>query len=253
MKKFRYLVATLMIAAIVAVVLAGCKKEKSNETQSNNGDATEEVVRKPIATRDMKTGEITYSLSMEDLQACFDKVFSSKGENNNYIIESVQIEGTNAKDSDDSMLVISAIDTESEKAYKTCLNKGFIDEVEENGTVIYYFENDFESGNFSLFSRNYDGTFEISFSNFQIINIISVSDSVIDYSANPKVTITCESQGCPNGGCSVYKDMYNNPQGCTDCGATGAGVYCKKTIVYNEPNWFLELMHALSNLGAFWK
>ena len=251
MKNLKYIMATLMVALIVAVVCVACNKDKETPVQeaNNNSDNepdTEVVERKPIATMDTKTGKMTYRLTCDILQKCIDEGISAKVWNSDFVVESVQIEEYDTKDSGSTMLVISAVDMESEKSYKTYLNNGFIDKVEESGMVNYYFKNDFESGNFSLYSRNCDGTFEITVSNFQIIGVNPIPDSIIYNSPDPKVSITCESQGCVSGGSIPYKDMYNHPAGCTACGASGQDVYCKTIFVYNEPNWLQVLIEAIS-------
>ena len=74
MKTRRILMGALTLAMVAATVIA-CSKEKETKVAQQT---TENNERKPIATYDNATGQMTYHVSVEHLQAAMDKYTASK-------------------------------------------------------------------------------------------------------------------------------------------------------------------------------
>jgi len=222
MKKI--IMSVIALAVITMTIgFVGCKKDKETINENQN----ENVERKPIAVVDKHTGKITYNITAELMQEKLSYSTYSKNASN-IIVESFEIVSTDSKESKNEGVRFSIIDTDSEKSYTTQLNSKFLETKSNDDYVSYYFADDFEHGNFTYFNRAKNGTFKISVQNFEVTEVEEVPDSTLCYLPSAKVTVTCESNGCVSEGCKVYYDRYGNPEGCTDCGATGQNVYCKK-------------------------
>lgn len=224
MKTIRKISAVLLVMSIVVTFFA-CNKEKE---QSSFQQIVDEVNRRPIATFDNSTGKMTYHFTTEKLQQVLDHSAIVK-ENGRFIVESMEINSLNSKNNDDEGIMFSIIDTETEITYTTFLNSGFIEKIPFNDSLVYYIAEDVISGSFSFTDFRKNGAITFTLSNFEVVNVESIPDSLLFMAPRPKKTITCESQGCVSNGCHIYFDMYHNPEGCTECGATqNENVYCRK-------------------------
>lgn len=228
MKKVKYILATLMVAAIVAVVLVGCKKEKETENQANNGNATEEVERKPIATMDMKTGKMTYNISLGELQNALDESFALKGDEGRYIFESFEIVQPNSKDENKSGIKFSVIDTEEETSSTDLLYDGYLKKETENDTLFYYLDEDFVKGNYSFITFMGDGALKIFVENGIAIGYEEVpQDSLLVGSNGGKWHVECEAHNC-SGGCIPYDTHIQ--LGCSPCPTIDDQNWCDQRI-----------------------
>lgn len=228
MKKFRILMGALALAVVAATVIACNKEKESNDVQQTAG--TDEVVRKPIATYDNATGRMTYHLTAEMMQESYERLSFSK-EDDRFLIESFEIMEMQSNDNDEKGIKFSVIDTESEESYTAFLNPAFLEKETFSDSIVYYIAEDVESGNFTFTNFLKDGVYSLTLSNFEVVGVEAIPDSLIYTAPRPKKTVTCKSRGCVTGGCQVIYDMYGNPNDCSECGRpTTAYVYCEKTI-----------------------
>lgn len=109
MKKFRILMGALALAVVAATVIA-CSKEKETKVAQQT---TENNERKPIATYDNATGQMTYHVSVEHLQAAMDKYTTSKSVGD-VIVESWSITDNGSTENPIMMLSVLEVDTESQ-------------------------------------------------------------------------------------------------------------------------------------------
>ena len=234
MKNLKYIMATLMVALVVAVVCVACNKDKETPVQEANNNSenepnTEVVERKPIATKDLETGKMTYRVTPEFMQEVLDHSSVVK-EPGRFIIESFEITDGNSKGTGKENILFSMVDTETEKSYKTCLNKDFLEVVSNDDNVSYYIPEEVLSGNFSFVDVREDGFYEFTLTNFEVTNVEIIPDSVWYTAPRPKVTVTCESEGCRSGECIIMYNSSGTPYDCTDCPPPGK---CHKTIINN--------------------
>lgn len=242
MKTRRILMGALTLAMVAATVIA-CTKEKETKV-AQQASETEEVARKPIATYDNATGKMTYHVSIEQLQEAFDRSSVSK-DDNRFIVEALEI--VPLPDSEEKGIRFSVIDTESEKSFTAFLGADFLEKKAFNNSIVYYIAVDVESGNFNFTNFSKNGVYTLTLSNFEVVGIEAIPDSLVCMAPRPKVTVTCESRGCVPHGCSVYYDRYGNPQGCTQCGNTPSEyVYCIQTITSGGGGGYDWLGYALT-------
>lgn len=74
MKKFDRILATLVVAAIVAFAFIACNKD--NKTNLNTGDNT--IIKTPIALSDNTTDRIEYFIDFNKLQNSIEQIFGFK-------------------------------------------------------------------------------------------------------------------------------------------------------------------------------
>lgn len=226
MKKHKRIIGALFLVAIFAVVQYACTKERS---QADAKPMPEQTSRKPIATYDNATGQMKYHLTTEMIQKCLERTSLSK-ENDRFIVEAFEIV-TLGSDNDEKGIRFSVIDTESEELYKVFLNSAFLEKKTLNDSIVFYIAGDVESGSFTFTNFLKDGVYTLTLSNFEVVDVEAVPDSLICTAPRPKRTVTCRSRGCVIGGCEVYYDMYANPVGCTPCGnPPSENVWCEQTI-----------------------
>lgn len=230
MKVFRKISAVLLVIGIIVATFFACNKEKGQAYTQSIDDV---AFKKPIATYNTITGQMVYHFTTNSLQKVLEQ--SSVGKSNEFVIESLEIISLNEKDDEEEFIQFSFIDTENEKAYKTYLNSEFLEKKFFNDSIAYYIAEDVLTGNFSFTNFLKDGTFTITLSDFEVVDVETIPDSLLCYAPRPKRTVSCASQGCNPGGCVVYKDMYNNPVGCTPCGKPfSETVFCHQTVSYSE-------------------
>ena len=227
MNKLR--VALCAAAVVVAVAFFACNKEKEPAAQQ----PTEvEAARKPIATFDNATGKMTYHLTTDMIQEAFERSSVTK-DVNRFIVEAFEI--VPLPNSDERGIRFSVIDTESEKSFTAFLGTDFLEKETFNDNIVYYMAEDVENGNFNITNFCKNGVYTLTVSNFKVVGVEAIPDSLVCMAPRPKVTVTCESQGCVMGGCTFYYDMYGHPAGCTDCGVTPSEhVFCRQTITNGD-------------------
>ena len=198
-----------MVALVVAVVFVGCKKDKETAVQeaNNNSDNqpnTEVVERKPIATMDAKTGKMTYYITVDKLQEVLSQSTSIKN-NDNYIFESFEIVSLDSKSEAEKGLRFSVLDTETEESYLSFLNFGFLEKMTVNDSIIYFFSEDVENGNFTYIDIRKELGVKYTLSNFQVIEAEIIPDSLMCYYSGPrpKVSVTCHNHGCKLSSCDT--------------------------------------------------
>ena len=231
MKNLKYIMATLMVALVVAVVCVACNKDKETPVQeaNNNSDNepnTEVVERKPIATMDMKTGEITYSFCMDELQHAICQQLSSK-DSNRYYLETVEIvDEIPVEDTIFTGIKIVLLDTDTENSITIWASNTFIEKVVNNTTVNYYLANDVADGNYSF--ETYGKTnYTVNVENKKLVNIMPCQQP-----SGPIFCITCTSHLCERG-CEPFKMTWTGWT-CTECKGTDSGRYCDVTIDYSH-------------------
>ena len=182
MKTIKYTLATLMVAAIVAVVLVGCSKEKEPTPQQGN--------RKPIAMR-TTSGEI---VSLVDVGKIAEAMSSSK-DLDNIVIESIEVQ--DKTDTEPYYLIVNFIDVENEAAYSTAFEGDYVEEIAN-----YFYETEeFSKGNFGIMDRN---GLKYKFESFNFV------DPEPDY--DPKgMWVTCNRSNCKEGTCKAHHFQ------CTSC------------------------------------
>lgn len=187
MKKIRYTLATLMVAAIVAAVLVGCKKEKEPLPQLEG--------RKPIAMR-MPSGEIISTIDVEKLSVQFS---NSKDLADKIIVESVIIQ--DKTDNEPYYFIINYIDVENEVAYSSALEGNYVEEYAN----YFYLTKDVSEGNYGF--EEIDGKIH-KFENFEPV------EPEPNYSPNG-FWVNCKATNCVDGSCKA-KHFH-----CTDCATQG--------------------------------
>ena len=173
MKTIKYTLATLMVAAIVAVVLVGCSKEKELTPQQDN--------RKPIAMR-TTSGEIVSLVDCEKLTA---QLGASKEYTDKYIVESVEVIDQTTEEP--YYFIINLIDVENEKSHSIAYIGDFVEEISNT----FYATKDFADGNYGFTDHNGD--------KHQFVN-----HNPVDPDPNctlPGFWIDCTGEGCKNGTC----------------------------------------------------
>lgn len=241
------IIALAVISMTIGFVACNKEKDTINENQNQN----ENVERKPIATLDKNTGKMTYHLTVEMLQNNLGKNSFVK-DANQFVVESFEIVSSESKDSKKEGIQLSLLDTDAEKSYTTRFNSEFLEKKTTDNNVSYYFAEDFESGDFSFFNREKNGTYKITLQNFEVVNVEEVPDSTICYLPSAKVTVTCQGQGCYQGGCVVYYDSSGNPVGCTQCVGQGDNVYCIQTITSSSGGIWEDIAEWLKLAVGVW-
>lgn len=260
MKNLKYIMATLMVALIVAVVFVACSKDKETPVQeaNNNSDNepnTEVVERKPIATMDTKTGKMTYNVSVDELQRAMDESIVLKGEEERYIFESFEIVQSNSKDENKSGIKFSVIDTEEETSSTNLLYDGFLKKETTNDTLFYYLDDDFVNGNYTFVTFTKNGAIKIFVENGNAISYEEVSqDSLLvgQMGGGGKWHVECKGHNC-SGGCLPYDTDVQ--LGCSPCPVQDDTHWCEQKIWQDGGgiNWeeIAAWVTIFSTLGKF--
>ena len=225
-----------MVALIVAVVCVACNKDKETPVQEANSNSenepnTEAVERKPIATKNLSTGEISYAFSMKDFQKSLDKEMETKGEIDRYIIETIEIEENAFQYENKSLsaLKVVLIDTELEKSDTHWLFGGFIDEIIHGNEKVFYLGEDIYDKEYSFCTSGTTNRL-VSMQDKKIISIDTING--IEYGAVFPWNLSCTTGPKCTRGCEK-----NNPQGllggwgceCKNGYNPDSGVYCSGT------------------------
>ena len=199
MKNLKYIMATLMVALIVAVVCVACNKDKETPVQEANNNSenepnTEVVERKPIAVFDKNTGVMTTLIDINSLNAQMKEFYASRGDTDRYVIESVEVLDTVPYDKNvTGEIKIIILDTEDECSYSIwCMKSYTIKDVKEH-RVDYYVDEIVASGNFDFAFKSIDRYFVANFDG----NTISAHEVDPEcFSLNPKIMMYCKSLNC---------------------------------------------------------
>ncbi len=137
MKKHRILMGALALAMVAATVIA-CTKEKETKV-AQQATKTEEVARKPIATYDNATGQMTYHFDLNKVQQNMRDDLMVRSEQDRYVVEAILIEDSiPAELSVRPELKIIVLDTEEEVSYTMWFMESFVDKVVSDNNTNYY-------------------------------------------------------------------------------------------------------------------
>ena len=236
MKTRRILMGALALAMVAATVIA-CSKEKETKVAQQT---TENNERKPIATYDNATGQMTYHFDMSEIQQKMNAGENAKTEQDRYLVESIVVLD-NAPSDINVMpeIKITILDTEEECSYTTWCMDYFTDKRVSTTSTSYYLDEEVASKNFNCYTTN--GTnYQITFVNGGIT--ITEDPSIPDYTFRPKWFFTCRSENCSNGNCEKIK-LADYHYTCSD-GCPPGGTCKRVTII----DMLVEIAGAVSNL-----
>ena len=131
-------VALCTAAVFVAVAFFACNKEKEPAAQQ----PTEvEAARKPIATFDNATGQMTYHLDVSKVQQKINACESARTGQDRYVVESILVLDNDPSDSDVlPEIKITILDTEEECSYTTWFMDYFTDKRVSPTSTSYYLD-----------------------------------------------------------------------------------------------------------------
>ena len=220
MNKLR--VAFCAAAVVVAVAFFACSKEKEPAAQQ----PTEvEAARKPIATFDNATGQMTYHVSVEQLQEAMDRQTNE----DRFVIESWEIMD-DANGDIPLTLKLVMLDTENEVSITTYLVERFVEKLSYDNVVNYFISDDFASGNYSYYEYSDDRKLHlITVKHNKVFSIEEVENS--NRVQNSGYTVTCTGKDCKEKGCAMYRDD-DGYLGCTPCGTSNG--HCTRTESYTS-------------------
>lgn len=241
MKNLKYIMATLMVALIVAIVCVACNKDKETPVQEANNNSenepnTEVVERKPFATRNLKTGEVTYTYDLEEYQVLFDEIMGVKDEDSPYIVESIEIiDELSKSEISDLALMCSIIDCNKECSYVSWLSKDFFDIINDENNSYYYYKEEVLDGEFEFLNYSKTGTYLISVEGnhytAELWNEISKSNKP------PKQRqVSCDKEDCQLRTCEPH-DFGEDGWGCDDCVPSGPNTHCITHIAPDDFWW----------------
>ena len=124
MNKFRIALGATALALVAAIVIACSKEKEMKVAQQVTG--TEEAARKSIATFDNATGQMTYHVSVEQLQAAMDNYTASKSVGE-VIVESWSI--IEDESTGKPALMLSVIEVDTESSSKIAMYNTFVEGV----------------------------------------------------------------------------------------------------------------------------
>lgn len=220
----KHTLKSIIICLLAIIVFASCSKNDGVKIPQIDG-----VNHRPIASLNLATGEMTYQVSPEMLQDEFDNLYASKGSDNPYIIESLEII-TSSKSEEKPGLQFSVIDTDKEISTKTLL-KGFLVNETRNDTVFYYFDSETESGSFQFVDIGKVQNCLVSVTDGNITNV-EVTDDPMEYSNGGHYSVRCEGHNCIGGTCAPLA----NDMGCSPCNKEDEDHWCSQ-IYYPNGNW----------------
>ena len=231
MKKFRILMGTLALAVVAATVIA-CTKDKETKV-AQQATETEEVARKPIATYDNATGQMTYHVSVEQLQTAMDDYSLTKNDDE-YVVESWQI----LEDDTSGLpyLKFVLLNIQDESSLSIYLFDHFVEKQEVNDGIEFKLSEDVVSGDYYYFISPKAGEYYVvTVKNGDEITIEPWNEK--DAKAMPggsKTVLTCHSQGCedPITECRVAEVL--GIKICTPCAKPGQCNWSESTAVTSE-------------------
>lgn len=199
------MMAILAVAAI-AVTAVACKKEKK---QAEFQELNEADGRKPIATYDNTTGQMTCHVSVEELQGAMDDYTASKSVGE-VIVESWSI--SDNESSENPVLTLSVIEVDSESSSKTAMYNTFVEKVTAGNSTEYYLTDLVRSGNYNYITSDGKDSFLVTVENNEVVSV-ELYNAKAPWTGG--ITISCVTEFCKNeGGCSPPED----PSGdCSQC------------------------------------
>ena len=183
-----------MVAAIVAVVLVGCKKEKETpKTETNDSN----VQRKPIAVFDNNSELITTFINTEAVNKKLkESFFVHKDNANRFVVESVEVLDSVPHNKDvKGEIKFTILDTEEESSYSVWCMKSFIVKDVNEQKVEYYLDENVANGNFNIAFEEGDTYYVADF----IGDSLSIHEvGPLEYGSCPWYIFTCRSTNCAN-------------------------------------------------------
>ena len=195
----------------VMMLTTYCKKEE----KTNSDESTSE---KTIAVYDNKTGVMTYNFDAEMLTIKINEQLATRGEQDRYIVESVQIIDSlpsNARVQPEIKVVI--LDTDDETSYSFWLMEFFTYKKISSSKTEYYLDDDVKSGVYEMASAHdgYIYKFHINGESYLAEKIVDPQFSTAsEYIAMaPRWFIDCVAVNCEVGECHKQGSFWN-----ADCG-----------------------------------
>lgn len=219
MKKFRILMGALALAMVAATVIACSKEKETNVVQQ--ATETEDVVRKPIATFDKETGQMTYHVSIDQLQNSIDNFTLIKGEDE-YVVESWQI----LEDDPSGLpyLKFVLLDIQDESSLSIYLFDHFVEKYEEEAGTEFLLNEDVVSGNYYYYISPQDEVYYIvTVENGTGITIKPWEGrGTKTMPGGTGTSLTCRAQGCKDSEteCRVQYGEYGTKK-CSPCASPG--------------------------------
>lgn len=215
---------SVVALAIISMTIGfvACKKEKDTINEKQN----ENVERKPIAIVDLTTGQSKCMIDADKIQSKINEQLAEKGQNDRYIIESVEFE-QNAFDFEDSTcsaLKIVLIDTEKENSITHWLYGGFLESRTNSSEDLYYLKEDILNGNYDFYTNENGSIIKNVIVNNTLASRENEKDDVDDIDKAPYLSwnLTCNTDdNCRS--CEKYK-----VQGKYYC-------WCNEAIDKNKP------------------
>lgn len=195
----------------VMMLTTSCK----NEEKTNSDESTSE---KAIAVYDSKTGVMTYNFDAETLTIKINDQFATRGEQDRYIVESVQILDSlpsNARVQPEIKVVL--LDTEDETSYSFWLMEFFTYKKISSSKTEYYLDDEVKSGIYEMASAHdgYIYKYHINGESYLAEKIVDPQFSTAsEYIAMaPRWFIDCIATNCLVGECHKQGSFWN-----ADCG-----------------------------------
>lgn len=193
MKTRRILMGALALAMVAATVFACTKDKETNVAQQ--ATETKEAARKPIATYDNATGQMTYHFDMSKIQQKLNESKDAKTCEDRYVVESVEV--LDNEPNNPSVLPeikITVLDTEEEKTSTMWLMQCFTEkEVRQNATT-YYADAEVRARVFEFGYRYGEQYYKVSVNGDDVVT--SEIDSPLCLGSRPKFLLRCNSSNC---------------------------------------------------------
>ncbi len=206
--------------AVVAATVFACTKEKETKV-AQQATETEEVVRKPIATYDNATGQMTYHVTVEHLQAAMDKYTASKSVGE-VIVESWSI--IDDESTGKPALMLSVIEVDAEASSKIAMYNTFVEGVSVGNATEYYLTDLIRSGNYNYITSDAKDSYLVTVENNEVVSV-ELYNAKAPWTGG--ITVSCTKEE----GCTYNKECYPYPQGCSGC-VKGK---CKETLSATFP------------------
>ena len=192
MKKHKKIIGALFLVTILVAVLYACTKEKA---QTDAKPVLEKTNRKPIATYDKDTKQMTYHISIEQVQ---DALTNNTKDGDRYVLESWCI----VDDEDDCMspyLKYVVLDTDEEVSHTTILLRSFVEKREYD----YYLSEDVVNENYTFHAESASGAIFVVKVEGDDITINEWDGASLAPPGGTSCTCTSNSY-CKNNGSSDY-------------------------------------------------
>ena len=235
MKIIKKLSFILITFAIFGVAFIACNKDEQQTNDQTNGEA---LIKKPIASTDLKTGVTTFTYSIEEYQLLLDQLMNEIKDENDFVFESIDILENNAKSSIPELtLECSVIDVSRERSIVIWLNDEFFDIVEEGSSRNYYFKQDVVGRDFSFLSHCASGTYLISVTGDEYhAELFNDWNDAKSNRPPKKRQVSCERTDCQLGTCQPT-DFGDYGWGCNPCTPAGTSPKCTTHIAPDDIWW----------------